>query len=415
MMCASADASLRMKTATVTAKHAAEAYLGLSPILIGLQIIVVVVFIPLAMRGGADFRQLYTAGYMVRAGYSSRLYDYNVQKDLQNKLVSPAQIALPFNHLAYEALLFAPLSAFSYRHAYLIFLAVNVLLLTAFVQFLRSRLRNLSALWPWFSLPLVAGFIPAAGALMQGQDSIITLLVMASAMAAMERGREPLAGVLIALALFKFQIVLPIAALFLVWRRWKFVYGFVSMSAALVFTSICIVGPRQLMVYANSVILMANPGGEPKSAIVPTAMPNLRGLVVGVLGIGAPSSLILALTVLFSVAIMLWAALRAPDVDSMFPLAITVATLVSYHLLLYDASILLIPVAKTLDKALAGRERSSLSSACALLVLITPAYAIIDRGHAYAFAVPIIAFLWATWFKAGSKQNAWLRSDAEPA
>src|SRR5207244_3658037 len=93
MMCASADASLRMKTATVTAKHAAEAYLGLSPILIGLQIIVVVVFIPLAMRGGADFRQLYTAGYMVRAGYSSRLYDYNVQKDLQNKLVSPAQIA----------------------------------------------------------------------------------------------------------------------------------------------------------------------------------------------------------------------------------------------------------------------------------------------------------------------------------
>jgi len=108
MMCASADASLRMKTATVTAKHAAEAYLGLSPILIGLQIIVVVVFIPLAMRGGTDFRQLYTAGYMVRAGYSSRLYDYNVQKDLQNKLVSPAQIALPFNHLAYEALLFAP-------------------------------------------------------------------------------------------------------------------------------------------------------------------------------------------------------------------------------------------------------------------------------------------------------------------
>ena len=147
MMWASADASLRMKTATVTAKHAAEAYLGLSPILIGLQIIVVVVFIPLAMRGGADFRQLYTAGYMVRAGYSSRLYDYNVQKDLQNKLVSPAQIALPFNHLAYEALLFAPLSAFSYRHAYLILLAVNVLLLTAFVQFLRSRLRNLSALW----------------------------------------------------------------------------------------------------------------------------------------------------------------------------------------------------------------------------------------------------------------------------
>ena len=43
---------------------------------------------------------------MVRSGNAHELYEYDAQLRFQNRLVSPGDIALPFNHLAYEALLF---------------------------------------------------------------------------------------------------------------------------------------------------------------------------------------------------------------------------------------------------------------------------------------------------------------------
>src|SRR5712691_4818469 len=83
----------------------------------------------LSLGGRADFRQLYTAGFMVRSGYARQLYDYDSQHRFQNALVSPADIALPFNHLSYETLLFAPFSLLPFRSAYFALLATNLALL----------------------------------------------------------------------------------------------------------------------------------------------------------------------------------------------------------------------------------------------------------------------------------------------
>src|SRR5437016_2286920 len=81
---------------------------------------------PHSLGGRADFRQLYTAGYILRNGYGHQLYNRNLQTQLENVVVGPSDTPLPFNHLAYESLIFAPLSLFPYRTAYLIFLLVNV-------------------------------------------------------------------------------------------------------------------------------------------------------------------------------------------------------------------------------------------------------------------------------------------------
>src|SRR5256885_10205153 len=91
--------------------------LGIPAILLGLQLSGWLFFIPAIRDGHSDFRHLYTAGYMVRTGHSRDLYDYQAQMKFQDALVSRAQIALPFNHLAYEALLFVPFSFVSYRAA----------------------------------------------------------------------------------------------------------------------------------------------------------------------------------------------------------------------------------------------------------------------------------------------------------
>src|SRR5215813_10093604 len=74
------------------------------------------VFAVRALREGrVDFRAQYTAGYMLRSGNAQRLYDYATQFLMQNSVVSPRSATMPFDHLAYEALFFAPLSFLRFK------------------------------------------------------------------------------------------------------------------------------------------------------------------------------------------------------------------------------------------------------------------------------------------------------------
>ena len=68
--------------------------LGVPAYLIGVHLWTWVFMLPTFLGGRADFRQLYTAGFMVRSGYASQLYDYDSQHRFQNALVSSANIAL---------------------------------------------------------------------------------------------------------------------------------------------------------------------------------------------------------------------------------------------------------------------------------------------------------------------------------
>src|SRR6266849_685405 len=89
--------------------------MGFSAYLIGVHLWTWIFMFSVMAGGRADFRQLYTAGYMARSGHAAELYDYNSQTRFQNAVVSEADVTLPFNHLAYESLLFAPLSLLSYK------------------------------------------------------------------------------------------------------------------------------------------------------------------------------------------------------------------------------------------------------------------------------------------------------------
>src|SRR5713226_405843 len=82
--------------------------MGLPAVMLGLQISGWIFFLPGAIQGHSDFRHLYTAGYMVRTGHRGELYDYGVEQRFQDDLVSREAVALPFNHLAYESLIFIP-------------------------------------------------------------------------------------------------------------------------------------------------------------------------------------------------------------------------------------------------------------------------------------------------------------------
>ena len=108
---------------------------------------------PPVFNGFGDFRQLYAAGYMVRTGQSAQLHDFAASETVQDQVVGPADGALPFNHLAVESLLYAPLTFLNYRASYITFLALNVVLLFFAFRLLRPYLTPLAEIWK---------FLPAA-------------------------------------------------------------------------------------------------------------------------------------------------------------------------------------------------------------------------------------------------------------
>src|SRR6266852_2593669 len=295
-------------------RYLPDLLLGILPILIGIQLLGWITFLPTALlHGHADFRQLYAAGYMVRTGHAGELYDIRAQQQFQDVLVNNDERALPFIRPAYQALLFVPLSLLPYRTAYLAFLAVNLVLLAIAFWMLRPNMRNLSRIWRFLPVFVFLVFYPIALALMQGQDSILLLLLLAAALVALEQGQERRAGILIGLGLFKMQIVIPIALLFLLWRRWRFFAGFVLSACLVSLISLCVVGFAQSASYARSLFSVST-GLAPahQFPLRVSIMANLRGLIFGLLGARLPAFWIQALTIVSSIFVLLWVARAVP-------------------------------------------------------------------------------------------------------
>src|SRR5260370_14278063 len=193
------------------------------------------VFAMLALQQGrTDFRTQYTTGYMMRSGNAHRVYDYGAQLFFQNQLVGARDVALPFDHLPYEALFFVPFSYLSFKAAYFAMLVFNLVVLALSVRLMRRWTSTLYGIYPLLSSVMAIAFLPTALALMQGQDSILLLFCLAAAFLALEGGREFLAGVCLSLGLFKLQILPPIPLFFLLWKRWPFSVVFFLSAAALV-------------------------------------------------------------------------------------------------------------------------------------------------------------------------------------
>src|SRR5437763_9284627 len=90
---------------------------------------------------------------------------------------------------------------------------------------------RLQLVFGWLPAAICLGFLPSAAALIEGQDSILLLTFLTMAFVLAARQSDFSAGLVTGLAFFKFPIVLPIAFLLLIWRRWGFVAGFAVFAA----------------------------------------------------------------------------------------------------------------------------------------------------------------------------------------
>jgi hypothetical protein len=318
----------------------------------------------LVLRGYPDFTIYYTAGTMVRQGAGRQIYDPEKQFEVQQEFAPGVQSrlgALPFNHPPFEAALFVPFSFLSYRSAYLLWGGVNLTILAALPICLRPYLPVLARLPSVFWTLASLAFFPVFIALLQGQDTILLLLVYALAFISLQNRRFWSAGSWLACGLFKFHLVLPFLVLLLVQRkqparRMKIAYGFAAVALLLFAVSIAIAGVEQTMSYPRQVLRLEATGAG--GSIQPSDMPNLRGLLsLAVPHLEHLNWLVLILSVTVFLIAAWFSRLSDLNADGMaFAMSLFATILVSYHCLGHDLAVLMLPLL-VMDTSLRDGDR----------------------------------------------------------
>lgn len=301
----------------------------------------------------SDFSCFYRAGRMVIAGDGTRVYDLDAQRQYDKRLGTSfidgqgREFSLPFVFPPYTLALFAPLSCLPYRAAEFVWYALNIGMLLALPFVLRNNVASRgNAIAGELLAPVF--FLPAVLALMRGQPSILLLLLFAMAFATLAEGSDTAAGIILAFATFKPQLVLPMLLALGVWRKWRTLMAMAWASIALLGISAAIVGWRATLHYPRALLqfnrLSGALGGEH-----PESMPDLRGML-HVLMAGWPKITIAEITIVMSVLLLAIFAVvlkqkQSPAVSrSSYSLAIVVTCLLSYHAYLHDDCLLLLPI-----------------------------------------------------------------------
>jgi hypothetical protein len=365
---------------------------ALRPILLALLAAMIVLHVWMFLRlgreiatGYPDFTIFYTAGKCVREGRGRQLYELETQFAFQRGFapeVKRRDNPLPFNHPPFEALLFAPLAGLPYVTAYLVWAVFNIVLILGFWTLLRPRLPSLHSLLP--ALPLLAmfAFYPAMMAMLQGQDSILLLFLYGLAFSALATGRSFVAGLCLALALFKFQLVLPFVVVLSVRRQWKALAGFSLTAFVLLLVSVAVVGWNGVMAYPGFVLRLNRSPAQ--AGIDPRDMPNLRGLISGSLHLTGMPVILLLITLsigLVALVVRWWNVQPGQKFELGFSLCLAVTTIISYHLFAHDLSVLMLPILLIAELLLAdqlvGPARRLLIASLVALFL-TPLYAVLQ-------------------------------------
>ena len=337
----------------------------------------------------ADFRCFYAAGVLARSD-PAHLYDLSLQMQVQAEAVGPENGWLMFIQPPYEALRLAPFSLLPYRSAYLLMVAFNILLTIPCVLLAPIPFSN--PIDPWQPAPGLLFFVfpPFLWAVAQGQSSILLLLLCCAAWNQLERNRNFNAGILLALGLFKLQIVIPLTFLLICWRGLSVLAGFALGSGLVTAISFCLVGLPGLRAFLGVLVTTSAVNGA-ASGQIPSKMPNLRGLVHSLADPYLPSFVATILTALLSAVLLVWMArcLRNKDSDIAFALATIAALLLSYHLHVHDLTLLLLPIG-----LLAARPTKPFTILVFACFVLPPLLLLSGSDHTlFVLAIPSFALL----------------------
>jgi Glycosyltransferase family 87 len=357
----------------------------------------------LIRKGYPDFTIFYSAGKILREGLGSKLYDESTQYRIQQEFaagVSIRQGPLPYNHPPFEALLFLPFIYLPYFSAYLLWNAINLLILCSLPFLLRPHIPILRQVPVALVVFTSLAFFPVFIAFLQGQDILLLVLLFVLAYVCLNKRADFAAGCWLGLGLFRFHLVLPLVLILFLLKRRQVIFGFLCVALALIVVSILVMGWNAALNYPAYVWHVEQTMEKRKTA-VPIGMPNLRGLIDAlserVLSKTARGSLV----AMVSIALIIFAALRCRgrNFDLGFSLAVITTILVGYHAFVYDLSLLLLPIALLANYSLqqAGLDRRSFALLAPIAVLfLTPLHMLLalNSDRYSLMALPLIVSAW---------------------
>jgi len=282
----------------------------------------------------SDFQMFYSAAAALRSGHASGLYD--------GLFLSQSPLSKAYTHPPYELLVFLPLSFLPYQAASYCWFAITLLLAA-----LCGRLMG--------SYVAIIGIFPFLSLMAERQDSMLMLLPVIGCWLLLRRGRDSVAGFVLGLALFKFQMVLPLAAALAFWRP-RLLRGLAVCGAAVFALSVALVKPAGMAAYWRYLAAMTVSSSSSVSQrylMDPRANVALRGLVYELASGGSesvsPTMARLSLIALAALgSLVLWLAWRfmrsGAGPETKFAFAVLAAVLLSFHLLPHDLVALSVPL-----------------------------------------------------------------------
>ena len=191
----------------------------------------------------------------------------------------------------------------------------------------------------------------------------------------------------------------PLWLVLLVRRQWKAVAGFVVTAFVLLLVSAAVVGWSGVMAYPRFVLRLNRSAAQ--AGIYPRDMPNLRGLVAGSLHLAGVPAMLLIITLSIALVALVahwWRVQPGHQFELGFSLCLAVTIITSYHLLVHDLSVLMLPILLLAELLVSGQivgpgRRILLASLAALF--LTPVYAVLQfwlrEMNLMVFAVAMFA------------------------
>lgn len=274
----------------------------------------------LAFAEPSGFPMFYSTGKLARYNLSE-LYSQALQNTFH-----PLNAGVGyFYHLSYEVALLAPISYLPQVAAFAVWTLISLLCLLGAAIVMRRH-------FPDFDLLIPFAFAATLSLLANAQDTAMLVLVTAISFDQFVRGRDAYAGAVLALGLFKYPFIVPLIVI-LGFRHWRMILGFVAAAIPILSLSFALVGRNGVTQYLA--LLHASDAKED-----PGILTNLRGIIGVFTGASHP-----VLVIAVSVALVAAAAFIRADRIPLFCVGVIVTQLVSWHGHLYDAVLLLIPMA----------------------------------------------------------------------
>jgi len=328
-----------------------------------------------------DFVNFYGAASLVRQGQGALLYRRETQDPVLQSILGHKSNQY-FLHPPFEAAALVPLSYLKIEQAFVVWTLVNAGLL-ALLPLVLVPCVPLVARKPYLGL-LGFAFFPALTALTLGQDSVLLLFILSSSYLLMCKDLEVAAGLVLALAAIKFQYLLLVVPLLLLWRKFRLVGGLVGGGALLVFVSVLITGTRGLIEYVRFVRTFDLHSGY--GGLNPSLMANWRGFLAGIGQANRSQAYYWAGEIILFLLgfICLGVRQRARTQGLVFALFISIAVAAAPYAHFEDTTMLLLPAFIAWDYSQSSPRRTAgtkLIAVCCAALFVWPLLLLVLGGH----------------------------------